>query len=286
MGATQCSEGCCVRSGVDGRGTQHPSGCCVALPERRLPHVTRPERRLPHVPTRRRGRAFTLLEVVLALGLTLGVTIASFVLYQQMARGRAQVIEEMEKLAAVRQLMSRMTAELQAVYHVPEQDAQQAAALSGSSGRIDMRVAALPELAAWMGEEADGRPASSDLRLVTYRRTSGGVERVEDRSGGVPMEGESRVASEAVIAPGVRFMQMRYHGPGGWQESWSGSAGQPPRAVEIRLGLEPLPSDMEPEDYPHRMWRRVVALPAAEPGPFVPATEQEEPDAGDEGGML
>jgi hypothetical protein len=43
-----------------------------------------------------------------------------------------------------------------------------------------------------------------------------------------------------------------------WLAQWSDV--HPPRAVEISLGRQPLPPQTLPTDYPHEMFRRVVAL--------------------------
>ncbi len=62
--------------------------------------------------TRRAKRAFSLLEVVLAVSLALGLLAAMFGFSQHAVRVRAAVEEEVERVAAFRSVMRLLTEEL------------------------------------------------------------------------------------------------------------------------------------------------------------------------------
>jgi len=65
----------------------------------------------------------------------------------------------------------------------------------------------------------------------------------------------------ALIAPQFKFVSFGYwdNEAGEWLPSWEG--GDLPLAVEVLLGAEPLPEDLEPQEYPFETFRRVVYVP-------------------------
>jgi hypothetical protein len=78
-------------------------------------------------------------------------------------------------------------------------------------------------------------------------------------SGGIPL-------SEAIA-----YLRFRYWNGSRWQTRWDKP--QPPTAVEISLGLEPIEEESTSDtadseggpsqEYPFEVFRRVIALPAA-----------------------
>src|SRR5947199_3692942 len=60
----------------------------------------------------RARRAFTLIEVVLAIGIAIGIMLVLLFFYNQAANLRAQLMQEAERLSTVRLLMDRITMEL------------------------------------------------------------------------------------------------------------------------------------------------------------------------------
>src|ERR1041384_5134752 len=60
----------------------------------------------------RRARAFTLVEVILAIVIALGILVVLLYFYQQATNLRAQAILETERIASARLLMDRITSEL------------------------------------------------------------------------------------------------------------------------------------------------------------------------------
>jgi len=68
-----------------------------------------------------------------------------------------------------------------------------------------------------------------------------------------------------VLTEHVKFLDVSYWDPnegqtGGWVDSWNGA--QPPKAVLIRIGAEPLEEDADPMDYPYPTLWRVVSIPS------------------------
>ncbi|MFM8469251.1 MAG: type II secretion system protein J, partial [Limisphaerales bacterium] len=112
--------------------------------------------RLLHQPGRRRA-AFTLLEVVLALTIAIGILVAALAFHEQATTLRGQLLQESERLAAVRQIMDRLAADLR----LAPVNAQ--AGFTGDSNSLRFVTTRLP-----MGG------FESDLRRVTYRAVFGG----------------------------------------------------------------------------------------------------------------
>ncbi|MCD6303547.1 MAG: hypothetical protein J7M21_01125, partial [Planctomycetes bacterium] len=47
-----------------------------------------------------------------------------------------------------------------------------------------------------------------------------------------------------------------------WTDCWQDSS--LPLAVEVVIGRQPLPEDVEPQDYPYEVFRRVIYVPAGQ----------------------
>lgn len=232
--------------------------------------------------------AFTLLEVVLAISIAVGILVAALAFHHQAAVLRANLIDEAERLAAIRQIMDRLAADLRVApvhNHV---------GFTGDSNSLRFVTTRLPLAAAGL---------DSDLRRVTYRAiysgdatnlTVGGLTRldepaVEPVATPPPAAGANVPATEAFgdaaeqLAAGVtnavasttspveplteaiRFLNFRFWDGTAWRDAWSGVA--PPPGVEISLGFEPLPAEVTPDLYPGEVFRRVIFLPAGQPQP-------------------
>lgn len=221
-------------------------------------------------------RGFTLLEMILALGLTMMLVATSLAFFQQVVRMRAAAEAEMVRLAAARVVFDRLTQELRVAYHDPGR----ARGLTGTASQIEMLVTALPEPAAWIDDELVRRPVSSDLRRIRYRLAGGQLERIEQRQ--VVGSGDVRTPSVTRMTDQLRFVHFRYWDGQTWQHTWS--AGPLPAAVEVRLGAEPLPDDTDIDDYPFDYQRRVIAIAAAVPSDTTaPLDADTEPDQDEDG---
>lgn len=216
--------------------------------------------------------AFTLLEVVLAITIAVAILVVALGFHHQATTLRGQLLEESERLAAVRQVMDRLSADLRVA---PVHDR---IGFTGDSNSLRFVTTGLP---------LTPGAIESDLKRVSYRATfSGegtnlavsGLTRIEEP--GVDLiasplapvlatvAGDTNAPAVAAAEPltdTIRFLSFRFWDGAAWRESWSG--GVPPPGVEVSLGFEPLPADAAPDAYPGEIFRRVIFLPAGQPKP-------------------
>lgn len=227
---------------------------------------------------RKRVRAaFTLVEVLLAVGIIAGLLVVVLYFYQQAAELRTELLVAAERSSAARLLMDRLTAELRTArahtfYEVP---------MVGDSSYLQFITTDLPSPTAWTGERLGRitRP-ESDLKLVSYGTE---VSREDTNVIGLARAEEPLVelrtapASEAVlpdidattnkantilITDAFRYIRFRYYDGYNWLESWSDTF--LPKGVEVTLGSEPMPPEVELEEYPYEVFRRVIYLPGSD----------------------
>jgi type II secretory pathway component PulJ len=213
---------------------------------------------------RRRQRGMTLLEVVLAIALSVGVMGGAMAFYRQAVDVRTSLEGRVQTIEAQRLVMDRLTNEFRGALAV----------MQGEAGEVGFFAAHLPGPAAWAVRKSteEAIPPESDLEWVGYR-----LRTVEDEDSGeetiVGLERTSRKTERlvedeeeletALLSSEVKFFAMRYYHQGVWLTSWQADL---PQAVEITLGATPLPADTDPQDYPYETFRRVVYLPAAGAG--------------------
>jgi type II secretory pathway pseudopilin PulG len=230
--------------------------------------------------------AFTLLEVVLAIIIAIAILVVALAFHHQATTLRGQLLEESERLAAVRQIMDRLAADLRvAPVHAHT-------GFAGDSNSLRFVTTRLPLATASF---------DSDLRRVTYRATFAGdttnlavsgllrleepaVEFVaspltpsaapvpellgdaaEELAAGITNTTASAAGSGEPLTEAIRFLNFRFWDGTAWRDAWSGVA--PPPGVEVSLGFEPLPADLTPDLYPGEVFRRVIFLPAGQPKP-------------------
>src|SRR5439155_8813829 len=66
------------------------------------------------------SRGFTLVEVILAIGIAIGILMVALYLHSQATNLRAQLLRESERIAAMRLVMERLTSELRNAFAQPE----------------------------------------------------------------------------------------------------------------------------------------------------------------------
>jgi len=219
---------------------------------------------------RRTRSGFTLLEVVLAVSLALGLLAAMFGFYRHTTRVESAVTEEVERVGAVRAVMRLLTRELRSAYVVRFLGQ----GLDGAGDRIQLASLTLPSGAVWIEQgvtETSPLPPQRDVQIVGYR-----LRYVENEEGDLVVAGLERTCQRVLtpreaeeqeeiavmlVTPCIKFIRLRYWDGAAWAEVWQGN--DLPRAVEIVLGHRPLPEDTEPEEYPYETYRRVVAIPSA-----------------------
>ncbi len=236
-----------------------------------------------------RGRsAFTLLEVVLAIVIAVGMLLVVLFFYQQAADLRGQLLVEAERLSVARLLMDRITGELRTT----RRHSFFQGAFIGESDFIQFIKTDFPSHAPWNGGSL-GRAVAveTDLKLVSYRFASAqgtnaaGLARSEEtlleatQPRGVPESSgeQSALVASQILTDTIQLVRFRYWDGKSWINSWSGS--ELPRGVEVTLGLEPLPSDKDLSEYPAELFRRVICLPesALENQPMVRSASRSVP---------
>jgi type II secretory pathway component PulJ len=222
-------------------------------------------------------RAFTLIEILLAVVLVVALMGTLLAFYRSSLEARADISRRMELLAAERILMDRLTNELRTALVYPFIQT----GLDGSNDRMTFITATLPGPAVWTVRKIteDPPPAESDLQLVGYRLRvvefepgafrAEGLERTCQKIIAVQTAEEGKEISVALLTSRIRFLNLRYWDGADWVTSWGGGL---PKAVEVTLGEEPLPEGLLPEEYPYATFRRVIYVPGASAGAAPRAT--------------
>jgi type II secretory pathway pseudopilin PulG len=229
-----------------------------------------------HTVRKRIRAAFTLVEVLLAVGIIAGLLMVVLYFYQQAAELRADLLLDAERSSSARLLMDRLTTELRAArshtfYEVP---------LVGDVTYLQFITTDLPSQTAWTGERL-GRitKPESDLKLVSYGAEVSleetnvvGLARSEEAllelrtaaasEATLPMDASTNKTNRILITEAFKYVRFRYYDGYKWLESWSDTF--LPKGVEVTLGSEPMPADVEAAEYPYEVFRRVIALPASD----------------------
>lgn len=237
---------------------------------------------------------FTLLEVVLALSITIGLLVVVLYFYQQAARLRDSTLGATAGLAAVRLCLDRLGTELRTASGQPGSFSGGPRELEflhcelpeppgGGAGETPREMApafrlrriryALPET----DDPASGPGLVRTETVVTAATPEPGVEsappETPDTNDVWTVESTSAEAegtrittafpaagTAALTLPEIRHLGLRYWDGAAWVDSWSGSS--LPRGVEVTLALESVSPDAGPDAVPGEIFRRVIALPA------------------------
>jgi len=238
------------------------------------------------IPVRRqnesgRTRGFTLVEVILAIGIALGVLVVALYFYGQAADLRARLLQESDVISSVRLAFDRIAADLRAAYAQPQ------IGFTGDEVSFRFVVAGLPGRSTFK-PGAWTRPVvqESDLQIVAY-----GVTRAIDGTNSIvagltrteqplletppPVAGPTNAGARVVNGAGepsaapaatpwidtVHFIRLAYWDGTGFADRWD--APSLPAGVEVCIGVEPLPPGTDPLDYPYELFRRVIFLPGS-----------------------
>lgn len=224
---------------------------------------------------------FTLVEMVLAIGIAVGILMVALYFYQQSARLRSHMLEESERLAAARLLLDRLTTDLRCAMAQPMESFQ------GGSSSLRFVKAGLS------GRSA--RAGASDLQIVSYTTTTAregtntvvtGVSRTEEPMGAKakpattnlftpnltpsvnlagaalspPIADASNVVNQAAapMTELVRYLHFSYWDGTGWIGNWSSR--QLPLGVMVTIAFDSVPEGLEAEDMDVEIYRRVIDL--------------------------
>jgi len=217
---------------------------------------------------------FTLLEVVLAVALAVALVGALVGFYHHVLRVREAVAAEVERVTAVRAVMRTMTRALRSAVALR----RLGQGVEGAGDRVQVATVAVPSGAVWVertATETSPLPPEADVRIEGFRLrwveneegdlVVAGLERTCQRVLAAPVLEEGRQVEATLLAPEVKFLRLRYWDGSAWTEAWQGD--DLPQAVEITLGLRPLPEGTEPDEYPYPTYRRVVTVPGGLRGP-------------------
>jgi len=245
------------------------------------------------------SRGFTLIEVVLAIVIAVGLLTGVLVFYRQAAVLREEILRKADSMSAVRLVMDRISTELRTA---PPGGAGMPV-LSGDARSLRLLHTTVPSRTPWRGGPL-GRSgiAEADWVEVWYRcstdTNSPGLFRRERiyvpsavLSTNLPTEVEPTAGavtngfaapSGVPLSEAIRHLGFRYWDGSRWLNVWDRA--EPPIAVEVSLGLEP-PDEEEgfeadsdpgtPKEYPFEVFRRVIALPTS-----AAAAPTRAPDAG------
>jgi len=238
--------------------------------------------------------AFTLLEVILAVSLTVLLMGSAYAFYAYALAARDALRDEADTRFAQRRILDLIAADLTAAV-----DAGSGFGLSGSSRELSLVRAGLPPASVYAEPSAvrarDDEEVSAavfglrhDLQLVRYvletdeegevgplrRATLEAAIRGSDDAGRSVV---TMVESETPpVSNRIKFLRFEYLGDGTWADSWS--RGGLPRAVRVTLGVRPLPEDVAIEEYPYETVSRAVLVPcAAGAGEAAPAARSRRP---------
>lgn len=246
---------------------------------------------------RNASEAFTLVEVILAIGLATALLLIALVFYRQATDLREQIIRESEHFSALRLALDRLASDLRAA----QPHASPGNEFTGDSNSlrfIKVALTSLPKVAMTNASPdnlaSTNAPDPSDLVRVSFMTLTNAdgtnieisaLDRTEEPlsfnsvSSIVPFSTNSLSTNSLLplaldstnfplnqtnqffepFADGIRYVRFRYWDGTAWQPGWSNAA--PPLGVEIVLAAQTLPDDAAPDTYPPEAFRRVVFLP-------------------------
>lgn len=121
--------------------------------------------RAPTSNDQRSMHAFTLLEVVLAMLIAVGLMVVALHFYQQVARVRSESVQAIHKLSTVRLLMDKISSDLRSAHSMGYFDS----GFMGGADYIQFVKAEVPALGAWSEDMSLATvPPESDLKRVGY----------------------------------------------------------------------------------------------------------------------
>lgn len=235
--------------------------------------------RTPRQP--RAQAAFTLIEVILAIGLATALLLVALTFYQQAANLRTQILQSSQDLSAIRLTLDQLASDLRAATPVPS------VSFIGGPNSVEFARMAPLSTKPLSTNGIFAAPSLQRLTISTLTSQDGtnlsvrGISRSEAPlfrppppdsipSTNAPFPSPTSSPSLATNAPtepqnrplteAIRFLNFRYWNGSSWQDSWFAPA--PPPGIEITLGADPIPDDATPENYPYERFRRVVLIPS------------------------
>lgn len=226
-------------------------------------------------------RAFTLIEVILAIGLATALLLIALTFYQQAANLRTQILRSSQDLSAIRLTLDQIAFDLRAATPVPS------VSFIGGPNSVEFARMAPPSTKPLSTNGIFAAPSLQRLTISALVSQNGtnlsvrGLSRTESPLFRSPTPDPLQSTNSLLFPPSnptpsptnsvpepqnrpfteaIHFLNFRYWNGSSWQDSWFASA--PPPGVEITLGADPLPDDATPDTYPYERFRRVVLIPS------------------------
>ncbi len=223
--------------------------------------------------------AFTLVEIILAIGLATALLLVALAFYHQAADLRSRILHESQQFSTMRLVLDCLAGDLRTA----QPQASRGNEFRGDSTSMSFIKEALINLPP---SSLPGAPEPADLvriSLTTSITTNGtrvvvsALNRLEEPlnppappittgTGTNDLSNDLLAQTNQVMEPFadmVRFVRFRYWDGAAWQSRWSNAT--PPPGVEIILATEALAEDAEADTYPTDSFRRVVFLPGGTP---------------------
>ena len=230
------------------------------------------------LPKRGNERAFTLVEVVLAVGIAISIFLVGIVFYNQAAQLRTELLLESDRLSTYRLLFDRITSDLRSARK------HDWYGFTGGTNFIEF-VKTEQVRAVWQNTNQVFTPAT-DLKKVRYElliasdgtndsalglnRTETGLIEYKMAVAQTNTFSEETLLDTNIVAEPltdfVKHLQFRFWDSGKWVDTWDYMV--PPKAVEITMSSDAMPLEITtPEEFPFEIFRRVVFIPTGEAPP-------------------
>jgi len=213
-----------------------------------------------------REAAFTLVEIILAIGIAVGLLVVAVWFYRQAAEYRNQLLNASERLATIRLITDQLANDLRTV------QADGRHAFTGDSNVLQFAKSVFP---------SPSDTPESDLHRVSYRvivNSAGtnsaviGMTREEDSlmdtltteatTANPTFFAETEVTNrvELPMTDAIRHLAFRYWDGRVWRDTWNSF--YPPPGLEVILASEPLNAESGVVDADVDRFRRVFVIPA------------------------
>ena len=230
--------------------------------------------------TRRGTAGFTLLEVVLAIGLIVSLMGSAIWFTRSIASAREKINDKTQEIVSRRSLMQRMTKELRCAMSMR----RLGLGIAGEADYIAFVTTSIPGRSVWVDRNILDQPVppETDIQLVTYRQAIRededgeeyvvGIERTCQKLLDAPEAEEGENIQVALLTDKLKYLRFSYYDGTSWTRVWTADQGLP-LAIEITLGDEPVyedgltameAEDEDIEDYPGQASRRMIHLPLSE----------------------
>jgi hypothetical protein len=232
------------------------------------------------------------MEVLLALTIIVGFMGAMFGLYWRSLEVRKQTNAVLDKIAAQRLVLDRISNELQTAMVYPFLQF----GLAGEAGTAEWITCRLPGPGAWMAADVMESPRvpESDIQIIGYRLREGEDEDGEMSILGLERTVQTVLAPEIVeeaededsaavqvqfLTPHVKLIRFEYYDGEYWESAWTSS--ELPVAVKITIGDKPHDSGQSLDDYTGETMQRIVYVPGKGAGRRQSRSRDDENDPDD-----